>query len=53
VGYLLFAVVMAATIIGFLSIRQRESNDPKKSVDAFQRAIKALTPERNAKGNDN
>ncbi|HEX2259202.1 MAG TPA: hypothetical protein VHJ40_05600 [Actinomycetota bacterium] len=51
-AYLIFAVVMSATIIGFLSIRQRESNDPKKSVDAFQRAIKALTPERNGKGND-
>jgi hypothetical protein len=48
----MFAAVMAATIIGFLSIRHRESKDPKKSVDSFQRAIKALTPERDGKGKD-
>ena len=52
-AYLLFAVVLSATIIGFLSVRQRESNDPRKSVEAFDRAIKALTPERNGKGNQN
>lgn len=49
VGYLIFAVVMAATIIGILSLRHRGSNNPAKSVDSFQRAIKALTPERKGK----
>ena len=48
-AYLLFAAVMATTIIGILSIRNRESNDPSKSVDAFERAIRALSPERKGK----
>lgn len=44
-AYLIFAVVMATALIGYLSIRWRTPDDPAKSVDSFQRAIKALAPE--------
>ncbi|HEX2052278.1 MAG TPA: hypothetical protein VHJ78_00945 [Actinomycetota bacterium] len=44
-AYLIFAVVMATAIIGYLSMRWKTPNDPAKSVDTFQRAIKALAPE--------
>ncbi|MEO7803816.1 MAG: hypothetical protein ABIS18_05180 [Actinomycetota bacterium] len=45
-GYLIFAAVMAAVLIGFVSFRHRPTNDPSKSVDSFQRAIRALDPKR-------
>ncbi|MDQ4149340.1 MAG: hypothetical protein M3164_05025 [Actinomycetota bacterium] len=48
-AYLLFAAFMATTIIGILSYRNRGYSDPAKSVDAFQRAVKALAPERKGK----
>jgi hypothetical protein len=44
-AYLLFAFVMAATIIGYLTLRMRHDSDPLKTVDTFQRAIKALAPD--------
>lgn len=44
-AYLIFAVVMATAIIGYLSMRWKTPNDPAKSVDSFQKAIKALAPE--------
>lgn len=44
-AYLIFAVVMATALIGYLSMRMKTPNDPAKSVDSFQRAIKALAPE--------
>lgn len=43
-AYLIFAVVMATALIGYLSMRMKTPNDPAKSVDSFQRAIKALAP---------
>jgi hypothetical protein len=49
-AYLIFAVVMATALIGYLSMRMKTPNDPAKSVDSFQRAIKALAPEREGKG---
>jgi hypothetical protein len=51
VAYLLFAVIMAAIIISILSYRHRGPKNPTKSVDSFQRAIKALQPERKGKPN--
>lgn len=36
---------MATALIGYLSMRMKAPNDPAKSVDSFQRAIKALAPE--------
>lgn len=47
-GYLIFAVAMAAILISALVLRERLSRSPGRSVDAFRRAISALTPE-NAK----
>ncbi|HEU4869117.1 MAG TPA: hypothetical protein VFV09_15510 [Actinomycetota bacterium] len=44
-AYLIFAVVMATALIWYLSMRMKTPNDPAKSVDSFQRAIKALAPE--------
>ena len=44
-GYLIFAVVMAAILITGLALRDRLSRSPGRSVDAFRRAITALTPE--------
>ena len=44
-AYLIFAVVMATALIGYLSMRMKTPNDPAKSVDSFRRAIKALAPE--------
>ncbi|MGQ0679562.1 MAG: hypothetical protein ACT4OM_07895 [Actinomycetota bacterium] len=52
-AYLIFAFVMAATIIGYLSLRVRYNSDPSRTVDTFQRAIKALSPEREDKGHGN
>lgn len=49
-AYLIFAVVMATALIGYLSMRMKTPNDPAKSVDSFQRAIKALAPEGEGKG---
>jgi hypothetical protein len=49
-AYLLFACVMAAAIIGYLILRTRYDSDPLKTVDTFQRAIKALAPDREGKG---
>lgn len=48
--YLIFAFVMATSIIGFLTLRRRYDSDPLKTVDTFQRAIEALAPEREGKG---
>jgi hypothetical protein len=48
-AYLIFAVVMATAIIGYLSMRWKTPNDPAKSVDSFQKAIKALAPEGDGK----
>lgn len=45
-AYLIFAVVMATTLISFLSMRLKTPNDPAKSVAVFQRAIKALSSEK-------
>jgi len=44
-GYLIFAVVMAAILITVLALRDRISRSPGRSVDAFRKAITALTPE--------
>jgi hypothetical protein len=44
-GYLIFAVVMAAILITVLALRDRMSRSPGRSVDAFRKAITALTPE--------
>jgi hypothetical protein len=44
-GYLIFAVVMAAILITGLALRDRISRSPGRSVDAFRKAITALTPE--------
>lgn len=44
-AYLIFAAVMATALIGYLSMRMKTPNDPAKSVDSFQRAIKALAPD--------
>ena len=41
-AYLVLAVVLAAVIIGIITLRYRLANDPAKSVDSFQRAITAL-----------
>lgn len=43
-GYLIFAVSMAAVLITVLALRDRISRSPGRSVDAFKRAIVALTP---------
>ncbi|MGH2690063.1 MAG: hypothetical protein ACRDKW_14850 [Actinomycetota bacterium] len=43
-GYLIFAVAMAAVLITVLALRDRISRSPGRSVDAFKRAIVALTP---------
>jgi hypothetical protein len=43
-GYLIFAVAMAAVLITVLALRDRISRSPGRSVDAFRRAIVALTP---------
>ena len=43
-GYLIFAVVMAAALITVLALRDRMARSPGRSVDAFRRAIMALTP---------
>lgn len=48
-AYLIFAVVMATAIIGYLSMRLKTPNDPAKSVDTFQRAIRALAQETDGK----
>jgi hypothetical protein len=48
-GYLIFAVVMAAILIAFLALKDRISRSPGRSVDAFRKAITALTPEEEAK----
>ena len=48
-GYLIFAVVMAAILITVLALRDRLSRSPGRSVDAFRKAITALTPEEKAK----
>jgi hypothetical protein len=44
-GYLIFAVVMAAILITGLALRDRISRSPGRSVDAFRKAITALTPD--------
>ena len=44
-GYLIFAVVMAAILITVLALKDRISRSPGRSVDAFRKAITALTPE--------
>lgn len=44
-AYLIFAVVMATALIGYLSMRMKTPNDPAKSVASFSRAIEALAPE--------
>jgi hypothetical protein len=44
-GYLIFAVVMAAILITVLTLKDRLSRSPGRSVDAFRKAITALTPE--------
>jgi hypothetical protein len=49
-AYLIFAFVMAASIIGYLILRARYDSDPSKTVDTFQRAIEALAPDREGKG---
>ena len=49
-GYLIFAVVMAAILITVLALRDRMSRSPGRSVDAFRKAITALTPEDEAEG---
>ncbi|MEX2587904.1 MAG: hypothetical protein WD602_07935 [Actinomycetota bacterium] len=49
-SYLIFAVVLAAVMITFLSIKFRPTTDPSKSVDSFQRAIEALAQESESKG---
>lgn len=49
-GYLIFAVVMAAILIAFLALKDRISRSPGRSVDAFRKAITALTPEEEAEG---
>jgi hypothetical protein len=49
-AYLIFAFVMAASIIGYLILRRRYDSDPSKTVDTFQRAIEALAPDREGKG---
>ena len=41
---------MAATIIGYLVLRRKYESDPLKTVDTFQRAIKALAPDGEGKG---
>lgn len=50
VAYLVLAVVLAAVLIGIISLRYRLSNDPAKSVDSFQRAIKALKAQKKSPG---
>jgi hypothetical protein len=47
-GYLIFAVAMAAVLITVLALRDRISRSPGRSVDAFKRAILALTPHEKA-----
>lgn len=49
-AYLIFAFVMATSIIGYLSLRRRNDSDPLKTVDSFRRAIDALAPEAEGKG---
>ena len=49
-AYLIFAFVMAASIIGYLILRTRYDSNPSKTVDTFQRAIEALTPDGEGKG---
>jgi hypothetical protein len=43
-GYLIFAILMAAALITVLALRDRLARSPGRSVDAFRRAITALTP---------
>lgn len=47
-GFLIFAVVMAAVLIAVLALRDRLSRSPGRSVDAFRRAITALRPKDDA-----
>lgn len=49
-SYLIFAVVLAAAMITFLSIKFRPTANPSKSVDSFQRAIEALAQESESRG---
>lgn len=45
VEYLIFAVLMAASLTAWRSFRARSAGDTSKSVESFRRAMKALRPE--------
>lgn len=42
--YLLFALVLAALLTGWLALRNRSAGDTRKSVESFRKAMRALEP---------
>lgn len=47
--YLVFAIVLAAVLIGVITFRNRSTRNPSKSVDSFSRAREALKPRKTKK----
>lgn len=47
--YLLFAVMSATAMIGAAYLWRNRRGSPSKSVNTFERALKALDPERKGK----
>jgi len=49
-SYLILALIAIVITVGVMAFRHRLSGNPAKSVNEFQRAVKALKPERKPPG---